>query len=160
MAAPQEELPLLRHLGVAALLGCTLLAGCQKRVQRSWPSGSPRFEGRISRIDGEREGPWSFWFPNGRLREQGSYTDGRRVGRWRQWHANGQPRCEGERSGEAADERSPRTGYWRFWYENGKPEAQGVFVRGLREGRWDYHLTDGELDGDRSGEYHLDQLLR
>jgi hypothetical protein len=156
MAAPHPG----RLVHIAALLACALLGGCQEQVRRAWPSGSPRFEGARSRFDGEREGLWSFWFPNGKLREQGRYADGRRVGVWKQWHANGQQRSQGERSPEGDDGSSPRTGYWRFWFENGKPEAQGVFVRGDREGRWDYHLTDGELDGDRSGEYHLDKLLR
>jgi hypothetical protein len=155
MAVTKQELRPPR-LALVALL----LAGCTKHVQRDWPSGTPRFEGAVSRLDGEREGEWSFWFPNGRMREQGRYADGRRVGVWKQWHANGQPRSEGERSAALAGDESPRTGCWRFWFENGRPEAQGVYVDERREGRWDYWLTDGELDGDRSGEYHLDQLLR
>jgi hypothetical protein len=154
------DLPGARLSGWAALVCCTLLGACRQHVERAWASGKPRFSGAVSRLDGEREGSWTFWFPNGQLRERGEYRDGLRTGRWKQWHANGQPRSEGDRSGVAAAAGSPRTGYWRFWFENGKLEGQGVFVRGLREGHWDYHLTDGELDGDRSGEYHLDQLLR
>jgi hypothetical protein len=151
-------LPLARLLGSAAL--CLCLCACLKEVERSWPSGSPRFEGRVSRLDGSREGLWSFWFPNGTLREQGRYTGGLRSGRWKQWHANGQARSDGEREIDPVSQSSPRSGFWRFWFENGALQAQGVFVHGQREGHWDYHLTDGQLDGDRSGEYHLDQLLR
>lgn len=140
--------------------GCLVLGACTKHVERRWPGDTPRHEGLVSRLDGEREGLWTFWFPSGALREQGRYSGGLRVGRWKQWHANGEPRSEGPRTPDLARRESPRSGYWRFWFENGELEAQGVFVDGLREGHWDYHLTDGQLDGDRTGEYHLDQLLR
>jgi antitoxin component YwqK of YwqJK toxin-antitoxin module len=152
----------MRAPAVVLLWAClgSALPACTRHVERDWPRGTKRFEGSVSRIDGAREGLWTFWFPDGMLREQGSYSAGARVGRWKQWHANRQLRSEGEREGTPGSDSSPRTGYWRFWYENGKPEAQGVYVHGLREGHWDYHLTNGTLDGDRSGEYHLDQLLR
>jgi MORN repeat variant len=164
MAAPDPNLPAARlPLGTGLLLWaciCTCLPACARHVERDWPSGSPRFEGAVSRFDGEREGLWTFWFPNGALREQGYYSAGQRTGLWKQWYVNGQRRSEGHRSGESGEAGSPRTGFWRFWFENGNLEAQGVYVRGLREGRWDYHLAKGGLDGDHSGEYHRDQLLR
>lgn len=149
-----------RLLGRAALVcACALLAGCLKHIERSWPSGSQRYEGAISRVDGREEGLWTFWFPNGQMREQGRFAHGLRVGRWRQWHSNGAPRSEGGRTPARDRTASLRTGYWRFWYESGALEGQGVFVDGLREGHWDYFLTDGKLDGDRSGEYHADQRI-
>ncbi len=152
--------PVARLLGWAALCCCLGLGACRKPYASSWPTGTARCAGALSRIYGTREGRWTLWFPNGELRERGQYEDGLRVGSWKQWYANGQARSEGDRCPDAARGDSPRTGYWRFWFENGALEAQGVYVHGLREGHWDYHLTDGELDGDRSGEYHLDQLLR
>jgi len=157
---PLQNLPHAGLLRAASLCACGLLAGCVKEVRRDWGPGTARFEGSVSRLGGEREGLWTFWFPSGELREQGRYERGLRVGHWKQWHANGATRSEGEREPLPGQQESPREGYWRFWFENGAPEAQGVFVHGLREGHWDYHLTDGELDGNRSGEYHLDQILR
>lgn len=142
------------------LLAALALGSCVKTVSRSWSAGTPRFQGTTSRIDGTREGLWTFWFPSGELREQGRYEHGARVGLWKQWYANGSPRSEGEREHLPGQAGSPRTGCWRFWFESGEIEAQGVYVHGLREGHWDYHLSNGELDGDRSGEYHLDQILR
>lgn len=148
------------NLPLAQLLVWVALCGCSRQVAARWTAGTPRFEGALSRLAGTREGPWTFWFPNGELREQGRYDGGRRVGVWKQWYSNGQPRSEGEREPSASEDASPRTGYWRFWFENGALEAQGVCAHGLREGHWDYYLPDGELDGDRTGEYHLDQILR
>jgi len=136
------------------------LCGCSRQVTAQWAGGTPRFEGTQARFSGAREGPWKFWFPNGQLREQGRYEDGLRVGPWKQWYANGELRSEGEREADRVQGVSPRAGCWRFRFENGALEAQGVFVHGLREGHWDYYLPDGDLDGDRTGEYHLDQLLR
>jgi hypothetical protein len=158
--AARRKVAVARLAGWLALLLCTGLCSCLKQVERRWPAGTPRFAGSVSRLAGTREGLWTFWFPSGEPREQGRYSGGLRVGRWKQWHANGQPRSEGERESDPALWSSPRTGCWRFWFESGELEAQGVFVHGMRAGHWDYHLTDGELDGDRSGEYHLDQILR
>ncbi len=158
--AARPTVRVAKLLGWATLLGGLGLAGCRRSVASHWPTDTARSAGALSRLQGTREGLWTFWFPNGELREQGRYQDGLRVGTWKQWHANGQARSEGEREADAALDASPRTGCWRFWFENGALEAQGVYVHGLREGHWDYHFTDGELDGDRSGEYHLDQILR
>ncbi len=141
------------------VLACVLVA-CQRPVERGWPTGKRRASGQVSAIDGREEGLWTFWFPDGQLREQGRYQDGVRVGRWKQWHANGQPRSEGERAWDESTHASERAGHWRFWYENGALEACGAYERGLREGSWDFYLDDGHLDGDRTGEYRHGELLR
>jgi hypothetical protein len=108
----------------------------------------------------EREtGPWTWWYPNGEPREQGTLDNGRRIGTWTQWYPNGQLRSRGERAFDAAARASPRTGAWTFWHENGEIHATGIFVGGRREGHWDYTLDDGSLDGDRTGEYHDDRRI-
>lgn len=38
---------------------------------------------------GERNGPWAFYFGNGRLNAEGPYLHGRRTGLWRRWDAQG-----------------------------------------------------------------------
>ncbi|MBK7645536.1 MAG: hypothetical protein IPJ19_21300 [Planctomycetes bacterium] len=138
---------------------CALACSCTKRVQGRWGDGELRFEGRVSRLDGEREDLWTWWFPNGERREQGRLEHGQRAGKWRQWYANGQRRSEGEREPSADGRASPREGFWQFWFENGEQSAKGVFIHGLREGHWDFYLTSGKLDGEHSGEYHLDQRI-
>jgi len=54
---------------------------------------------------------------------------------------------------------SEREGPWTFWHENGALRARGVFREGRREGRWEYALDDGGLDGLQSGEYHADRRV-
>ena len=73
------------------------------------PEGIVRFEGRESRLGGERTGPWSFWYADGAIREHGTYTAGRRSGVWTQWHPNGQIAERGERRYAEATDSSPRS---------------------------------------------------
>jgi|GEM_PF-2004868 TonB family protein len=40
-------------------------------------------------VNGELEGLFTFFFPDGRTESQGSYTRGRRIGRWEYFHDNG-----------------------------------------------------------------------
>ena len=140
----------------------TLLASCGARVD-AWPDGLRRSEGRLAITSSaaveREEGPWTWWYPNGELREQGTIENGRRVGTWRQWYPNGQRRSEGARVWDEATRSSLRDGPWTLWFENGERKARGIYVRGKREGQWDYTLDDGSLDGDRTGEYHDDRRI-
>jgi antitoxin component YwqK of YwqJK toxin-antitoxin module len=115
-----------------------------------------RSVGRRSPTTRAEEGFWTYWYPNGALREQGRYIGGRRVGEWEQFHANGVRWARGCRAWNPATGACERVGLWTFWYSNGQREARGVFVAGRREGHWEYAHRDGSLDGDRSGEYHDD----
>lgn len=141
----------------ALALGALLAAGCAPTV-RAWPDGVRRSEGRLSR-DGREHGLWTYWYPNGALRERGRYERGLRVGTWEQWYATGIRRSVGPRTWDPHAAASVREGLWTFWHENGEREARGVFRRGAREGRWDYQRDDGGFDAARSGEYHEDVLL-
>ena len=39
--------------------------------------------------NGERDGPWEYYFVNGRLREKGAYKNGKREGPWIDYDKNG-----------------------------------------------------------------------
>ena len=141
----------------AALLALLPLA-CA-RVVRTWPDGTKRAEGRLAWLAEVEDGFWTYWYPNGVLREQGRYDRGRRTSVWVQWFPNGQRRSEGRRSWIEATRASEREGPWIFWHENGTVRARGTFRAGAREGRWDYSLDDGGLDGLQSGDYHADRKI-
>jgi len=164
-AAPRARAPHIRpragaSIALLALVLVLVLSGCEPDA-RYYADGVRRTEGRISfRHDGRspaaavREtGPWTWWYPNGERREQGTLEHGRRIGVWIQWYPNAQRRSQGVRAWNAALRASPREGLWTFWHENGEVLARGVFRAGRREGHWDYSLGDGTLDGDRTGEY-------
>jgi len=142
----------VRPLLAAALV---LLASCARET-RAWADGRKRLEGPVAWFGRRPEGLWTWWYPNGALREQGRYEDGRRTGVWVQWYPNGQRRSRGARRWNPATGASEREGAWIFWHENGAERAQGIFRAGRREGHWDYSLDVGGLDGVRTGEYHDD----
>ncbi len=39
--------------------------------------------------DGQRVGPWEFWFPGGEVRARGSFVDGKMSGEWVVWRSPG-----------------------------------------------------------------------
>lgn len=118
-----------------ALLVAALSAGCA-RDERRWPDGTPRFEGGLTVLGGERDGLWRFRYPDGALREEGRYEDGRRVGTWRTWHRNGQLAGAGERRWNDATRASEREGPWEFWHADGSLRARGTYRAGVRVGEW------------------------
>jgi hypothetical protein len=151
---------------VALSFTCLPLASCGSGTAY-YQDGALRSEGRLafrverplSSSEGREDGTWTYWYPNGERRESGAYVDGRRAGEWTQWYPNGQRRSRGERAWDAASSASPRTGLWTYWHENGEVLARGLYVKGLREGHWDYSREDGSIDAEMTGEYHLDQRL-
>jgi antitoxin component YwqK of YwqJK toxin-antitoxin module len=79
----------------------------QGRFVQWYPGGQRHSEGE-RRFDPEsraspREGPWSFWYSNGRLRGRGSFEKGEPVGEWSWWDHAGVP--DARRSGTYRDGR-------------------------------------------------------
>jgi len=142
--------------GSFAVLSFLFLAACDKEEVRMGATGHVRFEGHRSRVTGREAGMWTWYFPDGSLRERGTLEDGRRVGSWTQWWSNGERRSEGLRAWDEETRTSPREGAWTFWHPNGTLASRGICRSGRREGWWEFSLDDGRLDGDKSGLYHAD----
>lgn len=162
IAAPRGRAGAKRVEPARALLACCALAiaaACTRDATLYGEDGLKRASGSRSIVTGREEGRWRSWFPSGERREEGSFDDGRRTGVWTQWYPSGQRRERGARRWNVATHASEREGAWTFWHANGVEAARGVYVRGAREGRWEYTNHDGSLDGDRSGEYHADVKL-
>jgi uncharacterized protein len=140
-------------------LSCILLAGCSKRVSY-YDDGVKRSEGGLSFVSRKEHGLWTYWYPNGEVREEGRYDDGVRVGVWTQWFPNGQRRNRGERVKNAAADAGERHGVWTFWHPSGELAARGVYEHGRREGRWDCTLMGGGWDGSQSGQYANGERLQ
>lgn len=134
----------------AALLG--VLGGCREAT--SWHrNGTRHARGRLDR-SGRPEGPWRFWYPSGRLREEGRFEAGRRAGTWTQWHPNGQKASRGRRGWDPESGASVRRGPWTFWFPSGYRAAQGHYdAHGRRTGAWEFWIDTGRRDSDRSGVY-------
>ena len=96
---------------------------------------------------GQREGPWIFWYPDGTKKEKGMYHHGDKEGKWFSWNHGGWKQTEREfRQGEQvqlnlewvdgplvqdhADELAT------YWHSNGSKREEGYFYQGQREGPW------------------------
>ena len=79
-----------------------------------------------------------FYYPSGKLRQEGNYHDGVPHGLWLMYADNGVVLQEGEYR-EGLEE-----GLWKFFDEDGKPTYEGSYQEGERVGVWYYFNRKGE----------------
>jgi antitoxin component YwqK of YwqJK toxin-antitoxin module len=77
-------------------------------------------------IDGEREGPWSYFDPDGEKIREESFAKGRQNGRWVSYYANGSEQGEGSYIDQKKD------GIWQYWDATGKLVYKGEFKNGVK----------------------------
>ncbi|MDA3944767.1 MAG: toxin-antitoxin system YwqK family antitoxin [Bacteroidetes bacterium] len=126
-------------------------------------------EGIIA-ANGQRQGFWKYYYPNGGLKSQGNYTDDVRSGEWEFFHTNGVLEQRG-----SYNENGQPIGLWKWFYNDGKllrdenyrdglldgilteygPQGriitQGDYIDGLKEGFWFYETGDMRMEGNYSG---------
>lgn len=88
-----------------------------------YEDGQKKMEGSYN--DGNRDGQWSYWYPDGKLWSQAVYTDGIDNGLKTVWHETGEKYYEGETSN------GKRVGIWKFW------DTDGTFIKEI-----DYNKTN------------------
>ena len=59
------------------------------RASEAFPDGSPRAEADFHM--GKKDGMETFWWPNGKLKEQGQWFDGLENGVFQEWDEQGKP---------------------------------------------------------------------
>ena len=104
---------MLRRTLLAVLACWFVLAGCETPpCVDGWVGAAPP-DGHalycVRKADDGRElrhGPYTSWYSNGQMWEQGEYLDG------------------------------AREGFWTFWHFNGKVSKHGYVKAGKIEGRW------------------------
>ncbi len=71
---------------------------------------------------GKRVKKWIFYFPNGRVMEEGNYQQetGRRTGLWKEYYQTGELRAQGNRD-------HTKIGQWTFYSKNGEIIGQYQF---------------------------------
>jgi antitoxin component YwqK of YwqJK toxin-antitoxin module len=129
----------------------------------------------IIREDGNKDGPWKDFYPDGTVKAQGNYDNGKQVGEWKYYHQNGKLEQAGR-----FNKQGKLDGTWKWYYENGtlaREEAyrnglkdglsseydetgklieEGEYVNGLEEGPWftalgDNYIRGSYRDGQRTG---------
>jgi len=78
--------------------------------------------------NGEKNGHWTFWYPNGQKWQEGMYRKGRRQGMWTIWSESGL------KTGQGSYKNGKRHGTWTFWLEDGKVQAECMYRSGALAG--------------------------
>jgi antitoxin component YwqK of YwqJK toxin-antitoxin module len=93
-----------------------------------YKNGAVIGEGLIKE-DGNRDGPWRDYYPDGKIRSEGKYDNGKQVGEWRYYFENGKT----EQSGKF--NKSGKTdGTWKWYYDNGQLRREENFRAGVKDG--------------------------
>lgn len=106
--------------------------------QGSWenfyPDGNPSSKGNYEK--GRRHGKWQFLFENGKLEQEGSYYYGKRDGKWIWYFANGNVRrIEHYQQGKL-------NGSFVEFDEDGTELIKGEYLNNEKAGKWKYNIGD------------------
>ena len=97
--------------------------------------------------NGNKEGPWEFYYENGQVEEKGDYKNGKREGPWVYYYSNGQLVSKG------TYKNGKEEGPWVYYWDNGQLGSKGDYKNGKREGPWVDYNRDGTVDEENTGTY-------
>ena len=133
----------MKRLFGILLLSSFIILSCSREkrvVEESYPDGSPKrvciYKGRGENRQMIRE---TAYYPNGKLRMDGTYKDNKRDGQWIYWFENGSKWSEGFFTEGKND--SVRL----IYYPNGKKRYEFYYKNGLRVGIWRFYDESGKL---------------
>lgn len=122
--------------------------GCRERTAKARRQGEWEFlyeDGQRmvgSLVDGEKEGLFTVWHPNGKKQEESQWKAGRKEGPSTVWYETGQLKSKSSYSAHILD------GPSSLWHPNGKLQAQGTFSAG----KWEGLLTSWYDNGQKEQE--------
>lgn len=104
--------------------------------------------------EGNRNGYWKDYSPEGVVVAEGNYSDNRRTGTWKFYSATGKLEQAGSYTGGRID------GAWRWYYPEGELLREEEYYQGKRDGNYTEYSREGEIiaqgiytDGERNGEW-------
>ena len=83
----------------------------------------------IVKEDGDRQGPWKDYYPDGSVRAEGNYENGKQVGEWKFYYQGGKLEQKGKFSKSGKLE-----GTWKWFFDNGQLQREESFRAGLKDG--------------------------
>jgi antitoxin component YwqK of YwqJK toxin-antitoxin module len=83
----------------------------------------------IIKEDGNRDGRWKDFYPEGPLKAEGDYDNGKQIGEWKFYHLNGKI----EQTGKFNKQGKP-DGKWRWYFDSGKLLKEENYRGGLKDG--------------------------
>jgi peroxiredoxin len=91
-------------------------------------------------------GAWQWWYPNGNLKQQGSYAPmGFRTGWWSFHHPDGTVQAAGSYGSESDGMLDRQQGPWTYRRADGSVAATGPFIEGSRSLVWTTRAPDAAL---------------
>ena len=91
--------------------------------------------------NGEADGPYICYFPNGNISEEGFYLLGKQFSLWKFYYESGKIKSE-----ENFNEQGIVNGEIRKYYENGKILIEGNYENGEKIGKWKLYKENGEIE--------------
>jgi hypothetical protein len=109
----------------------------------------------------DKNGWFTFYYPEGKRAASGQYFRDRKDGNWRIWYPNGQLRDSLEY------EKDRPNGSYYTYFENGKISGKGSFQNGFENGTWTWYHPNGQVSsieeyikGDLAGQQCFDTAGR
>jgi uncharacterized protein len=105
-----------------------------------------------------KQGDWTYYFLNGKVKSVGKYKNNRRQDDWTFYYENGQVEQKGE-----YDKRGKENGTWTWYFDNGNILREEVFKDGLEDGNAVEYERNGNIvtkgtyvEGQREGDWYYD----
>ena len=94
--------------------------------------------------NGGKEGLWTWWFENGRKKNEGTYKDGKENGLHKWWYENG------HKSEERTYKNGIKEGLWTKWYNNGQKGIEETYKDGELNGLETHWYENGQKSSEKT----------
>lgn len=116
-------------------------------------------------MEGNKQGPWTFYYTLGKPKSKGAYSNNERTGKWTFFYESGQEQQKGEYRNDLPDGRwvwyypdgnilreedylnGKEDGHYVEYNDDGSVITEGDYVEGEKEGFWTYHVGDMKEEG-------------
>ena len=78
---------------------------------------------------GDRDGKWTWWYPNGQMQTEGAYWDKKKDGVWTEWWPSGQMKSQGAYSAV----HDKKVLLWQYWTADGNASTENFDEWGNRK---------------------------
>ncbi|MEI6437022.1 MAG: hypothetical protein WCP32_19530, partial [Bacteroidota bacterium] len=94
----------------------------------------------IVKEDGNRDGYWKDYYPDGSLKAEGNYDNGKQIGLWKYYHPNGKIEQTGK-----FNKQGKLDGNWKWYFDNSELLKEENYRNGLRDGLSTEYDETGKL---------------
>ncbi len=94
----------------------------------------------IVKEDGNRDGPWKDFYPDGTLKAEGNYDNGKQTGVWKYYHSDGKTEQTGK-----FNKQGKLDGTWKWYFDNGQLLREENYRNGLKDGMSSEYDENGIL---------------